>query len=412
MTTYELIAKTAETKYALASAGTEQKDRALLAMADAIEAATEEILACNREDIEASRSKYSDVMIDRLMLDPERIRGMADGIRQVVELPDPAGQILRTVTRPNGLVIQKVSAPMGVIAIIYESRPNVTSDAAALSLKAGSACILRSGKEAWKTSNAIVEAMKRGLKEAGLPEDSINLIQDTSRESGKVLMIGQNQRLAAAHVKAKELLDQVGLLPAGDGVCHVYVDATADQEMALNIIENAKTSRPSVCNAEEQLLVHQDIAAEFLPKLAARLRDDRSAQGQIPVELRIDAKAAEYIDGTAATEEDFDREFLDYILGVRVVDSVEEAIRNIDLHSTHHSECIVSQDPASIDLFTLKVDAAAVYVNASTRFTDGGEFGLGCEMGISTQKLHARGPMGLEELCTYKYVIRGTGQTR
>ena len=418
MTTYELIAKTAETKYALASAGTEQKDRALLAMADAIEAATEEILACNREDIEASRSKYSDVMIDRLMLDPERIRGMADGIRQVVELPDPAGQILRTVTRPNGLVIQKVSAPMGVIAIIYESRPNVTSVAAALSLKAGSACILRSGKEAWKTSNAIVEAMKRGLKEAGLPEDSINLIQDTSRESGKVLMTAEGlvdlliPRGGKGLKKAIAEQATVPTIQTGDGVCHVYVDATADQEMALNIIENAKTSRPSVCNAEEQLLVHQDIAAEFLPKLAARLRDDRSAQGQIPVELRIDAKAAEYIDGTAATEEDFDREFLDYILGVRVVDSVEEAIRNIDLHSTHHSECIVSQDPASIDLFTLKVDAAAVYVNASTRFTDGGEFGLGCEMGISTQKLHARGPMGLEELCTYKYVIRGTGQTR
>ena len=418
MTTYELIAKTAETKYALASAGTEQKNRALLAMADAIEAATEEILACNREDIEASRSKYSDVMIDRLMLDPDRIHGMADGIRQVVDLPDPAGQILRTVTRPNGLVIQKVSAPMGVIAIIYESRPNVTSDAAALSLKAGSACVLRSGKEAWKTSNAIVEAMKQGLKEAGLPEDSINLIQDTSRESGKVLMTAEGlvdlliPRGGKGLKKAIAEQATVPTIQTGDGVCHVYVDATADQEMALNIIENAKTSRPSVCNAEEQLLVHRDIAAEFLPKLSARLRDDRSAQGEIPVELRIDEAAAKYIDGTAATEEDFDKEFLDCILGVRVVDSVEEAIRNIDLHSTHHSECIVSQDPASIDLFTLKVDAAAVYVNASTRFTDGGEFGLGCEMGISTQKLHARGPMGLEELCTYKYVIRGNGQTR
>ena len=404
MTTYELIAKTAETKYALASAGTEQKNRALLAMADAIEAATEEILACNREDIEASRSKYSDVMIDRLMLDPDRIHGMADGIRQVVDLPDPAGQILRTVTRPNGL--------------IYESRPNVTSDAAALSLKAGSACVLRSGKEAWKTSNAIVEAMKQGLKEAGLPEDSINLIQDTSRESGKVLMTAEGlvdlliPRGGKGLKKAIAEQATVPTIQTGDGVCHVYVDATADQEMALNIIENAKTSRPSVCNAEEQLLVHRDIAAEFLPKLSARLRDDRSAQGEIPVELRIDEAAAKYIDGTAATEEDFDKEFLDYILGVRVVDSVEEAIRNIDLHSTHHSECIVSQDPASIDLFTLKVDAAAVYVNASTRFTDGGEFGLGCEMGISTQKLHARGPMGLEELCTYKYVIRGNGQTR
>ena len=293
MTTYELIAKTAETKYALASAGTEQKNRALLAMADAIEAATEEILACNREDIEASRSKYSDVMIDRLMLDPDRIHGMADGIRQVVDLPDPAGQILRTVTRPNGLVIQKVSAPMGVIAIIYESRPNVTSDAAALSLKAGSACVLRSGKEAWKTSNAIVEAMKQGLKEAGLPEDSINLIQDTSRESGKVLMTAEGlvdlliPRGGKGLKKAIAEQATVPTIQTGDGVCHVYVDATADQEMALNIIENAKTSRPSVCNAEEQLLVHRDIAAEFLPKLSARLRDDRSAQGEIPVELRI-----------------------------------------------------------------------------------------------------------------------------
>lgn len=418
MTTYELIARTAETKYALASATTEQKNQALQNMADAIVSSTEEILACNAQDLEASRDKYTDVMIDRLMLDAERIEGMADGIRQVVDLPDPAGQIMRTVTRPNGLVIEKVSAPMGVIAIIYESRPNVTSDAAALALKAGSACILRSGKEAWKTSNAIVQAMKKGLVKAGLSEDSINLIQDTSRESGRVLMTADGlvdlliPRGGKGLKKAIAEQATVPCIQTGDGVCHVYVDASADQEMALNIIENAKTSRPSVCNAEEQLLVHRDIAGEFLPKLAQRLRDNREAQGQVPVELRIDQKAAQFIDGVPAKEEDFDSEFLDYILGVRVVDSVEEAIRNISEHTTHHSECIVSQDPKAIDLFTLKVDAAAVYVNASTRFTDGGEFGLGCEMGISTQKLHARGPMGLEELCTYKYVIRGNGQVR
>ena len=301
MTTYELIAKTAETKYALASAGTEQKNRALLAMADAIEAATEEILACNREDIEASRSKYSDVMIDRLMLDPDRIHGMADGIRQVVDLPDPAGQILRTVTRPNGLVIQKVSAPMGVIAIIYESRPNVTSDAAALSLKAGSACVLRSGKEAWKTSNAIVEAMKQGLKEAGLPEDSINLIQDTSRESGKVLMTAEGlvdlliPRGGKGLKKAIAEQATVPTIQTGDGVCHVYVDATADQEMALNIIENAKTSRPSVCNAEEVLLVHEAAAEAFLPRLKEKLVDERAVNGLPLVELRLDEEAAALI---------------------------------------------------------------------------------------------------------------------
>ena len=418
MTTYELIAATAETKYALASASTEQKNQALMNMADAIIEEMDHILACNAEDVEASREKYSDVMIDRLMLDPGRIEGMAEGIRQVVELPDPAGNVLRTVTRPNGLVIEKVSAPMGVIAIIYESRPNVTSDAAALTIKAGSACILRSGKEAWKTSNAIVEAMKKGLAKAGLPENSINLIQDTSRESGKVLMTadGMVDLLIPRGGKGlkKAIAEQatVPCIQTGDGICHVYVDASGDQEMALDIIENAKTSRPSVCNAEEQCLVHKDIAGEFLPKLAKRLREDRTNSGEIPVELRIDEAAASIIEGVPASPEDYDTEFLDYILGVKVVDSVEQAIEHIGKHSTHHSECIIASDKTAVDLFTLKVDAAAVYVNASTRFTDGGEFGLGCEMGISTQKLHARGPMGLEELCTYKYVIRGNGQTR
>lgn len=418
MNTYELIAATAETKYALASATTEQKNQALMNMADAIVEEMDDILKCNAEDVEASRDKYSDVMIDRLMLDPERIQGMAEGIRQVVELPDPAGNVLRTVTRPNGLVIEKVSAPMGVIAIIYESRPNVTSDAAALTIKAGSACILRSGKEAWKTSNAIVEAMKKGLVKAGLPEDSINLIQDTSRESGKVLMTAEGMvdllipRGGKGLKKAIAEQATVPCIQTGDGICHVYVDASGDQEMALNIIENAKTSRPSVCNAEEQCLVHKDIAKEFLPKLAKRLRDDREGSGEVPVELRVDETAASIIDGVPASPEDYDTEFLDYILGVKVVDSVEQAIEHIGQHSTHHSECIIASDKTAVDLFTLKVDAAAVYVNASTRFTDGGEFGLGCEMGISTQKLHARGPMGLEELCTYKYVIRGNGQTR
>ena len=418
MTTYELIAATAETKYALASASTDQKDQALNNMADAIIEEMDQILACNAEDVEASRDKYSDVMIDRLMLDEDRIRGMAEGIRQVVDLPDPAGKVLRTVTRPNGLVIEKVSAPMGVIAIIYESRPNVTSDAAALTIKAGSACILRSGKEAWKTSNAIVEAMKKGLIKAGLPENSINLIQDTSRESGKVLMTadGMVDLLIPRGGKGlkKAIADQatVPCIQTGDGICHVYVDASADQEVALNIIENAKTSRPSVCNSEEQCLVHKDIAEEFLPKLAKRLREDRAGNGEIPVELRVDETAASIIEGVPASPEDYDTEFLDYILGVKVVDSVEQAIEHIGQHSTHHSECIITNEQKAADLFALKVDAAAVYVNASTRFTDGGEFGLGCEMGISTQKLHARGPMGLEELCTYKYVIRGTGQIR
>ena len=403
MTTYELIAKTAETKYALASAGTEQKDRALLAMADAIEAATEEILACNREDIEASRSKYSDVMIDRLMLDPERIRGMADGIRQVVELPDPAGQILRTVTRPNGLVIQKVSAPMGVIAIIYESRPNVTSDAAALSLKAGSACILRSGKEAWKTSNAIVEAMKRGLKEAGLPEDSINLIQDTSRESGKVLMTAEGLVDLLIPRGGKGLIQscvdnaKVPCIQTGTGICHIYVDESADLEKAINIVENAKTSRPSVCNAAEVCLVHEAVAEEFTKLMQKRLVEDRKAKGQTPVTFRDD---------------EFSTEFLDYIMAVKTVKSVQEAVEHIAKFSTGHSEAIITENKENAEYFVKMVDSAAVYVNASTRFTDGGEFGLGCEMGISTQKIHARGPMGLEELTSYKYIVYGNGQVR
>jgi len=418
MTTMEIIEATARTKNVLAEAGTEQKNNALEEMAKAILENTGKILACNKEDVEASRDKISDVMIDRLSLDESRIEAMAEGIRQVAELPDPVRKVLRTIDRPSGIHIEKVSVPMGVIAIIYESRPNVTSDAAVLALKAGSACILRSGKEAWRTSNAIVEAMKKGLAKAGLPEDCVNILQDTSRESGRELMTANGlvdlliPRGGKGLKRAVKEQATVPVIQTGDGICHVYVDASADQEMALNIIENAKTSRPSVCNAEEICLVHRDAAESFLPKLARRLRDQREENGEQPVELRIDEPSAQIIDGVPATAEDFDTEFLGYILGVKIVDSVEEAIEHISLHSTGHSDCIVTENKDSADLFIKRVDSAAVYVNASTRFTDGGEFGLGCEMGISTQKLHARGPMGLEELCTYKYVIYGTGQTR
>ena len=418
MTTLEMIKATADSKFEIASAGTERKNQALEAMAKALENDVDSILAANAVDMEAARGKINDIMLDRLALDEKRIAGMVDGIRQVIELPDPVGNLIRTVTRPNGLVINKVSAPMGVIAIIYESRPNVTSDAAVLAVKAGSACILRSGKEAWNTANAIVESMKKGLVAAGLPADCINLIQDTSHESSKVLMTANGYvdlliPRGGRRLK-KAIMDgaTVPCIQTGDGLCTVYVDKSANLEMAVKIIENAKTQRPSVCNAEEWCLVHKDVAKEFLPKLSKTLRDDRTENGKTPVELRIDKKASVVIDGTPATEEDYDTEFLGYILGVKVVDSVEEAISHIALHSTGHSECIVTDDEKASELFTKRVDSAAVYVNASTRFTDGGEFGLGCEMGISTQKLHARGPMGLEELCTYKYIIKGNGQVR
>ena len=418
MTTQEMLRAARAVWPALQSADTERKNRALNAMADALERNCEAILAANAIDMDAARGKISDVMLDRLMLNEARVGAMADGVRQVAALPDPVGAVVTETRRPNGLRIQKVRVPMGVIAIIYESRPNVTSDAAALAIKAGSACVLRGGKEAFRSANAIVEALQAGLASVGLPSALVQLVQDTRRESANELMTAVGlvdlliPRGGAGLIRAVTESARVPCIQTGTGICHVYVDAAADQEMALNIIENAKTSRPSVCNAEEALLVHRAIAAEFLPKLRERLVDARAARGLTPVELRLDPRSAQIIPGTPAGPADFDTEFLDYILAVAVVDDVAAAMAHIAAHSTGHSEAVISEDPAVLDAFARGVDSAAVYLNCSTRFTDGGEFGLGCEMGISTQKLHARGPMGLEELTTTKYVVHGSGQVR
>ena len=418
MTTLDILKKAKAAAPGLVQADTAQKNRALLAMAESLEAETEAILQANVLDLEAAQSQISAVMMDRLALSAERIKGMADGIRQVAALPDPVGRVRKRVERPNGLIIEQVGVPMGVVAIIYESRPNVTSDAAALALKSGSACVLRGGKEAFRSANAIVTAMQAGLEAADLSPDLVQLVQDTSRTSALELMTAVGYvdllipRGGAGLIKACTENAKVPCIQTGTGICHVYVDKDADQDMALRIIENAKTSRPSVCNAEEVLLVHQDIAAEFLPRLKQRLVDDRLDDSKQPVDLRLDARAAEIIPGTPADEADFDTEFLDYILAVAIVEDAEQAMGHIAMHSTGHSEAIVTKNAETAELFARVVDSAAVYLNCSTRFTDGGEFGLGCEMGISTQKLHARGPMGLEELTTLKYVIRGTGQVR
>lgn len=418
MTTLELLEKARASKGAMSLADTETKNNALLAMADALMEHQQAILTANQADLEAARGTVSEVMLDRLALSPERIAGMAQGIREVAALPDPVGAVLQRVERPSGIVVEKTAVPMGVIAIIYESRPNVTSDAAALALKAGSACVLRGGKEAHRSAAAIVEALKEGLQRAGLPADALQLVEDTTRASANELMTASGYvdllipRGGAGLIRACVDNATVPVIETGTGICHVYVDGQADQATALDILENAKCSRPSVCNACEVCLVDETIAGEFLPKLQKRLTQDRAAQGLHPVELRLDEAAQAIISGTPAREKDFDTEFLDYILGVKVVNGVDEAIAHIAVHSTGHSEAIVTADEKAARAFLNQVDSAAVYWNASTRFTDGGEFGLGCEMGISTQKLHARGPMGLQELCTYKYIIRGTGQTR
>ena len=406
----EMLEQAKATKSAVAGLTSEQKNAALNAMADSLLNCAEDILKANDADMAAAKGTVAEVMLDRLKLTSDRIDAMARGIREVAQLPDPVGLTLESHTRPDGLKIEKVSVPMGVIAIIYESRPNVTSDAAALALKSGNVCVLRGGKEAFRSANAIVEVLRAGLKAAGVPETAVNLVQDTRRASATELMTANGYidllipRGGAGLISACVRTATVPCIATGTGICHVYVEKTADQEMALNIIENAKTSRPSVCNAEEVLLVDKTISPEFLPKLHARL-------GQ-KVELRLDEEAAKYIPGTPAGERDFDTEFLDYILAVKCVENVQEAVAHIAVHSTGHSEAIVTRDPAAESYFTANVDSAAVYVNASTRFTDGGEFGLGCEMGISTQKLHARGPMGLRELTTYKYIIHGNGNVR
>ena len=410
----QMLSAAKAAKLEVSRLSTQQKNKALEAMAKELLSRQDAILLENELDLFAAREHMSEVMLDRLRLTGERIAAMAQGIRDVAKLPDPVGQVLEEHTRPDGLRIQKVSVPMGVIAIIYESRPNVTSDAAALALKSGNVCILRSGKEAFNSANAIVEALKAGLRRAGITEAAVNLVQDTSRDSAAALMTARGYvdllipRGGAGLINACVRNATVPCIATGTGICHVYVEKSADQEMALNIIENAKTSRPSVCNAEEVLLVDRAIAEEFLPKLHKRLVTDREQS----VQLRLDEAAAAIIPGTPAGDRDFDTEFLDYILAVKCVDGVEEAVAHIAAHSTGHSEAIVTRDENAAAVFTACVDSAAVYVNASTRFTDGGEFGLGCEMGISTQKLHARGPMGLRELCTYHYIVRGSGHIR
>ena len=418
MKTCDIIRNAVGAKKCLSQLSSEQKNSALLAMALAIEEQAEQILAENAKDMEAAKGRISDVKLDRLLLTNSRIQGMADGIRDVVHLPDPVGRIITERTTADGLELKKISVPLGVIAIIYESRPNVTSDAAALCLKSGNVCILRGGKEAYYSSHAIVKAMQDGLKKEALPAELINIIDDTGHESALELMQAKGMvdllipRGGAGLIRNCLENASVPCIETGTGICTVYVDASADQDMALRIIENAKTQRPSVCNAEEICLVSREIAKDFLPKLKKMLVDDRKASGAVPVELRLSEEAAAIIDGTPASPTDFDTEFLDYILAVKVVADVKEAVEHIAQHSTHHSEAIVTRSEEDADYFAANVDSAAVYINASTRFTDGGMFGLGCEMGISTQKLHARGPMGLEELNTYRYVIKGTGQVR
>jgi len=413
-TTQEQLALAKSAKKSINTANTALKNQALEAMASQLLKATEVILAANQIDMEAARGKISEVMLDRLFLDQERIAGMAQGIRALIDLPDPIGEVLDTEVLENGLEIQKVRVAMGVIGIIYESRPNVTSDAAALAIKSGNAVVLRTGKDAFHSAQAIVTALKAGLEEAGLHPDLLQLIQDTSRASSLAMMKAKGYldllipRGGAGLIQAVVENAIVPVIETGTGIVHVYVDKEADFQKALAIIENAKTSRPSVCNAMEVLLVDRAIASDFLPLVKERLVDVRERS----VELRLDEQAQAIISGTAAQEQDFDTEFLDYILAVKIVDGVEEAVDHIEAHSTHHSDAIVTENPETAAYFTKQVDSAAVYVNASTRFTDGGQFGLGCEMGISTQKLHARGPMGLREMTSYKYIISGNGQVR
>ena len=418
MTTLEIIQRTKAAWGSIRDRDAESKNRILSAMADSLEAGTTDILRCNGADMADARGRISEVMLDRLRLDEGRIAAMAEGIRATVKLPDHTGRILSETRHANGMTIYKKQVPLGLVAIIYESRPNVTSDAAALAIKSGNVCVLRSGREAIRTSTAIVKALKAGIVQAGGDPDIVNILEDTSHESANVLMTANGlvdlliPRGGAGLIRACVEHATVPCIQTGTGICHVYVDEFADLDKAVKIIVNAKTSRPSVCNAEEVCLVHSAVAARFLPMLRQALVEDRRATGQTPVELRLDKRAAEVISGTPAGPADFDTEFLDYILAVKIVDSVDEAIVHILAHSTHHSEAIVTENSANAEKFVNETDSAAVYVNVSTRFTDGGEFGLGCEMGISTQKLHARGPMGLAELSTYKYIIRGDGQTR
>ncbi len=410
-----ILANAKRASRSLSVLDTDTKNEALRAIAKAIVENADKILEANKIDVENAKGSISEVMIDRLTLTEKRIEGMAQGILDVVNLPDPVGEDIESFTRPNGLEIKRISVPLGVVAIIYESRPNVTSDGAALCLKSGNVCVLRCGKEAFNTSKSIVKIIRDTLSSMGLNPDYVNMPSSPSREDATALMnaVGYVDALiprgGAGLIKACVDNAKVPCIETGTGICHVYVDRYADLDKALNIIENAKTSRPSVCNAEEVCLVHLAVANDFLPRLKQRLVDERKVN---PVQLRICERSAKIIDGQKANENDFDTEFLDYILAVKIVDSVDEAIEHIADHSTHHSDCIITENTIIAKRFIKNVDSAAVYHNASTRFTDGGEFGKGCEIGISTQKLHARGPMGLKELTSYKYVISGDGQIR
>lgn len=415
MTTLEILKKAKSAKAQIGLLTVDEINTGLISMADSLIENTSSILKANFEDLQKAKGTVSDVMLDRLSLDEGRIKSMAEGIRQVADLPCPVGEVLAATERNDGLIIEKTAVPLGVVAIIYESRPNVTSDAAALAIKSGNVCVLRCGKEAHSSAEAIVNALQKGLENAGLCRDFVLLVEDTTRQSSMELMTAKGYVDLLIPRGGKGLISAcvenatVPCIETGTGICHIYVDSSANLDMAVNIIENAKTSRPSVCNAEEVCVVHKDIADKFLPMLRERLVYNRA---ESPVELRLDKTAQKIIEGTPANDKDFDTEFLDYILAVKVADSIEEAINHINTHSTGHSESIITGDENSARLFTKSIDSAAVYVNASTRFTDGGEFGLGCEMGISTQKLHARGPMGLRELTTYKYIIKGTGHIR
>ena len=418
MTTQQIMQNAKAAKKAAVLLTEEKKNQALTAMASALVLDTQEILAENAKDIENAKGKISDVMIDRLSLNESRIKAMANGIIAVAQLPDPCSVTLSEYIREDGLEIRKTSVPMGVVAIIYESRPNVTSDAAALCLKSGNVCILRGGKEAYNSSKAIVTALRKGLRTAGLSEDLVSLVDDITRQSATDLMTGVGYvdllipRGGAGLIKACTENAKVPCIETGTGICHIYIDKDADTEKAIKILYNAKTSRPSVCNACEVCLVHKDVADKILPEIKKALVDERKDRGEIPVELRLCDKAAKIIDGKLSDENDFDTEFLDYILAVKVVEDVNEAIDHISTHSTRHSEAIITENKETADIFTRSIDSSSLYINASTRFTDGGEFGLGCEMGISTQRLHARGPMGLRELTTYKYIITGNGHIR
>lgn len=418
MTTEEILNITKSAEADIKNVPADEKNKMLKNMAECLKESADEILSENEKDIKAATGVISDVMTDRLRLTNERISAMADGICAISELSDEVNTDISVTRRPNGLVIHKKRVPLGLVAIIYESRPNVTSDAAALALKSGNACVLRCGKEAHRSAKAIVSALKEGIKRSGMNPDIVNLVDDTSRDSANYLMTAVGKVDLLIPRGGKGLISAcvnnatVPCIQTGTGICHVFVDESADLLMAADIIENAKTSRPSVCNAEEVCLVHEAVAKEFLPMLKKRLVDDRIAAGKVPVELRLCEKSRAIIDGKAAGENDFDTEFLDYILAVKTVGSVSEAASHVMRHSTGHSEAIITRDDEAAKYFADKTDSAAVYINASTRFTDGGEFGMGCEMGISTQKLHARGPMGLNELTTYKYIIEGTGQIR